>query len=36
MSNNKKLMGRLRNKWWQNRLGIIGMLAVLALSSGSS
>ncbi|MET0780733.1 MAG: Nramp family divalent metal transporter, partial [Microbacterium sp.] len=32
MSNNKKLMGGLRNKWWQNLLGIIGLLAVLALS----
>lgn len=25
-------MGEMRNKWWQNALGIIGLVAVLALS----
>lgn len=32
MANNKSLMGSLRNTWWQNAFGIIGLLAVLALS----
>jgi NRAMP (natural resistance-associated macrophage protein)-like metal ion transporter len=32
MSNNRALMGPLRNTWWQNLLGVVGMLAVLALS----
>lgn len=32
MANRKDLMGTLRNKWWQNVLGVIGLLAVLALS----
>lgn len=32
MANNRKLMGDLRNRWWQNVLGVIGLLAVLALS----
>jgi Mn2+/Fe2+ NRAMP family transporter len=31
MANNKKLMGSLRNKWWQNVLGAIGLVSVLAL-----
>jgi manganese transport protein len=26
------LMGSLRNKWWQNLLGVVGLLAVLSLS----
>ncbi|WP_426321729.1 Nramp family divalent metal transporter [Microbacterium sp. E-13] len=32
MANNKKLMGSMRNKWWQNLLGLIGLVSVLALS----
>jgi len=32
MANNNALMGSLRNTWWQNVLGIIGLLSVLALS----
>ncbi|MFE7845714.1 Nramp family divalent metal transporter [Microbacterium sp. NPDC057407] len=32
MANNRTLMGPLRNKWWQNVLGVIGLLSVLALS----
>lgn len=32
MANNKKLMGPLRNKWWQNVLGLIGLASVIALS----
>lgn len=32
MSNNKKLMGQMVNKWWQNVMGIIGLTAVLVLS----
>lgn len=31
MANNRKLMGELRNKWWQNALGLIGLASVLAL-----
>ena len=25
-------MGDMRNSWWQNAVGVIGMLAVLGLS----
>ena len=32
MANRKSLMGGMRNKWWQNFAGIIGLIAVLALS----
>jgi NRAMP (natural resistance-associated macrophage protein)-like metal ion transporter len=32
MSNDRKLMGPLRNKWWQNLFGIVGLLSVVALS----
>jgi manganese transport protein len=32
MANRKRLMGSLRNKWWQNLFGAIGLLAVLCLS----
>jgi len=31
MANSRRLMGDLRNKWWQNLLGIIGLVSVLAL-----
>lgn len=32
MSNNKELMGRMVNKWWQNIMGIIGLFVVVVLS----
>ena len=32
MSNNRQLMGSLRNRWWQNLFGAIGLVAVVALS----
>jgi manganese transport protein len=32
MSNHKTLMGDMRNRWWQNVFGVIGLVAVLALS----
>ncbi|GAA4780685.1 Nramp family divalent metal transporter [Microbacterium gilvum] len=32
MANDKKLMGPLRNRWWQNLLGVVGLLSVLLLS----
>ncbi|MDN3494909.1 Nramp family divalent metal transporter [Planococcus sp. APC 4015] len=32
MANRRSLMGDMRNKWWQNLLGIVGLVAVLALS----
>lgn len=32
MANNKDLMGALRNAWWQNAFGVIGILSVCALS----
>lgn len=32
MSNRPDLMGELRNTWWQNLFGLIGLFAVLALS----
>ncbi|WP_424467540.1 Nramp family divalent metal transporter [Pseudoclavibacter helvolus] len=32
MANRRSLMGEMRNKWWQNALGIIGLVSVLALS----
>jgi manganese transport protein len=33
MANRRSLMGSMRNTWWQNLFGIIGLLAVLALSA---
>lgn len=30
LANNRKLMGDLRNKWWQNTIAVIGMIAILA------
>jgi Mn2+/Fe2+ NRAMP family transporter len=32
MANRTKLMHDMRNKWWQNTAGVIGLVAVLALS----
>lgn len=32
MANNKELMGPLRNRWWQNVAGAVGLIAVVALS----
>lgn len=32
MSNDQRLMGYLRNRWWQNVFGIIGIVSVCALS----
>lgn len=32
MANRTTLMGDMKNRWWQNTLGIIGLIAVLALS----
>ena len=32
MSNRRNLMGELTSKWWQNVFGIIGLVAVVALS----
>ncbi|WP_426005219.1 Nramp family divalent metal transporter [Paenarthrobacter sp. NyZ202] len=32
MANRRKLMGSLRNKWWQNLFGVLGLLAVFMLS----
>jgi manganese transport protein len=32
MSNNRQLMGDLRNSWWQNIIGGIGFLSILSLS----
>ncbi|PPF43165.1 manganese transporter [Pseudoclavibacter sp. AY1F1] len=32
MANRRSLMGEMRNRWWQNAFGIIGLFAVLALS----
>jgi Mn2+/Fe2+ NRAMP family transporter len=30
LANNRKLMGDLRNRWWQNTLSVIGVIAILA------
>lgn len=30
LANNRKLMGDLRNRWWQNTLATIGVIAILA------
>lgn len=32
MANNSRLMGSLKNNWWQNLMGIIGLVSVLTLS----
>ncbi|MCP2635394.1 Nramp family divalent metal transporter [Microbacterium sp. HD4P20] len=32
MANRPSLMGDMKNHWWQNALGIVGLMAVLALS----
>ncbi|WP_345473473.1 Nramp family divalent metal transporter [Glutamicibacter ectropisis] len=32
MANNKEIMGDLRNRWWHNVFGIIGLVAILASS----
>lgn len=32
MANRSGLMAEMRNKWWQNVCGLIGLVAVLALS----
>ncbi|NYF12514.1 Mn2+/Fe2+ NRAMP family transporter [Pseudoclavibacter sp. JAI123] len=32
MANRRSLMGEMRNRWWQNAFGILGLVAVLALS----
>jgi manganese transport protein len=32
MANRRDLMGSLRNRWWQNVLGLLGLAAVIALS----
>lgn len=32
MANRRTLMGELRNRWWQNLFGVVGLLAVLSLS----
>lgn len=32
MANRRSLMGTLRNRWWQNLFGAIGLIAVLCLS----
>lgn len=32
MSNRRNLMGDLRNRWWHNLFGIIGLIAILAMS----
>ena len=32
MSNRRNLMGELTSKWWQNVFGLIGLVAVVALS----
>lgn len=32
MANRRSLMGEMRNRWWQNVVGIIGLVSVVALS----
>lgn len=32
MANRRSLMGEMRNRWWQNVLGIVGLVSVVALS----
>lgn len=33
LSNNRDLMGDLRNTWWKNLIGVLGFLAILSLSA---
>ncbi len=30
LANNRQLMGELRNRWWQNALGALGLASILA------
>ena len=30
LSNNRRLMGDLRNKWWQNVIAMVGIVAIFA------
>ncbi|MCY1240300.1 hypothetical protein D9M72_531410 [compost metagenome] len=32
MANKKAVMGNLRNTWWQNLFGAIGLIAIIASS----
>ena len=32
MANKKSVIGDLRNKWWQNLFGAIGLIAIVASS----
>ncbi|WP_430645136.1 Nramp family divalent metal transporter [Agromyces sp. GXS1127] len=32
MANRRSLMGEMRNRWWQNVLGVVGLVSVVALS----
>lgn len=32
MANRRDPMGTLRNRWWQNVAGVVGLVAVLCLS----
>lgn len=32
MANRRSLMGEMRNRWWQNLFGIVGLVSVVALS----
>ena len=32
MANRRALMGEMRNRWWQNLFGIVGLVSVVALS----
>ena len=32
LANNKKLMGDMANKWWQNVFAVAGLIAILATS----
>lgn len=32
MANRRSLMAEMRNHWWQNVLGIVGLVSVVALS----
>ena len=30
LANNRRLMGDLRNRWWQNAVAAVGLVAILA------
>jgi manganese transport protein len=30
LANHERLMGDLRNRWWQNVISVVGMLTILA------